>query len=496
MRNENLIEMKHVSKTFPGVKALNDISFGIRAGEIHALAGENGAGKSTLIKILTGVYEYDRGSAIYMNGGQVKIQDPSVAAQMGISVIYQDFSLFANMTVAENILFGHKISEKSHLVNWKQMRLKAKNMLKELEIDIDIDEFVENLSVGKQQMVAIAKALIFESKLLIMDEPTSTLSNAEVEHLLYIMKKLKNCGVTILFITHKLDEIYKVADRVSVLRDGGFVGTYALAELSKNRLINLMVGREIAFVKQAGAPREDVVLSVENISKKGNYADISFELRRGEILGITGLVGAGRSEVLMTLFGLIRPDSGRIRLNGKPVSLKSSVAAEKLGIAFIPENRLTEGISMENTIRENITIAALSKLRTKAGFIDKKRETEMSFTYAKKLDLRPLRIDIAAKNLSGGNQQKVVIAKWLANEPEILLVDEPTNGIDVGAKAEIHSLLNQLANQGKSIIIVSSEMPEIIALCDRTLVMRQGRIAAELHAGEITQEAMMKAALI
>lgn len=367
MSQEVLIELKNINKTFPGVKALTDVSMDIRKGEIHALAGENGAGKSTLIKILTGVYSCDEGSEMYMNGKKITLKTPSDAVQRGISVIYQDFSLFANMTVAENILFGYEMAQNTKIVNWKKRKARAIEVLKELEIDVGIDELVENLSVGKQQMVAIARALVFDAKLLIMDEPTSTLSNAEVEHLLKIVKKLRDSGLPILFITHKLDELFAVADRVTVLRDGYYINTFDTSAITKEDLVLSMVGRKVLFTKKEHKVSDDVVLKVEGLSKEGNYADISFELHRGEILGISGLVGSGRTEVIMTLFGLIKPDSGKIYHNGKLVNIKSAVEAKKMGMALVPENRLTEGIFMENTVSENIIVSALEKKFGKNG---------------------------------------------------------------------------------------------------------------------------------
>ena len=490
-----LIELRHVSKTFPGVKALKDVSFCVQKGEIHGLAGENGAGKSTLIKIMTGVYKPDEGAEIYVDGQKVSIKSPTDASAFGISVIYQDFSLFGNMTVAENIMFGFQKMNHHKLVNWKNMRNKARQILQDLEVNIPVNERVENLSVGKQQMVAIAKALVFDSRLLIMDEPTSTLSNAEVEHLFRIMDKLKKKGVSILFVTHKLDEMFRMADRISVFRDGQYITTKEVDNLTQGELIRLMVGREVLFTKKAAGQEGEVLLEVEGLTKKGNYKDISFQLRRGEILGITGLVGSGRSEILLTLFGILKPDSGKIRLKGQEVSIASTSAAEKLGFALIPENRLTEGAFLDKSIKENITITKLDAVKNSRGLLDPEKERELAQKYAEMLDVRPLQIERNVRNLSGGNQQKVVIAKWLVSDPDILLVDEPTNGIDIGAKTEIHNLLQRLAGQGKAIIVVSSEMLEIISLADRVLVMSRGRISGRLSGDEITQEAMMQAAL-
>ena len=491
----DLIELRHVSKTFPGVKALKDVSFCVKKGEIHGLAGENGAGKSTLIKIMTGVYRPDDGAEIYVDGERVSIKSPMDASSLGISVIYQDFSLFGNMTVAENILFGFQKMNCHKIVNWKSMRNRARQVLQELEISIDVNERVENLSVGKQQMVAIAKALVFDSRLLIMDEPTSTLSNAEVEHLFRIMEKLREKGVSVLFVTHKLDEMFRMADRISVFRDGQYIDTREAGGLAKEELVRMMVGREVVFTKKSAKLDGEILLEVEDLTKKGNYKDITFELRRGEILGLTGLVGSGRSEILLTLFGLLKPDSGKIRLRGREVSIASTAAAENLGFALIPENRLTEGAFLDKSIKENITITKLDAVKNKRGLLDPEAERKLAQNYAELLDVRPLQIEQNVRNLSGGNQQKVVIAKWLVSDPDILLVDEPTNGIDIGAKTEIHNLLRRLAAQGKAVIVVSSEMLEIISLADRVLVMSRGRISGRLIGDEITQETMMQAEL-
>lgn len=491
----SVISIHHVSKTFPGVKALNDVSFEINHGEIHAFIGENGAGKSTLIKILTGVYQADEGAKIVVDGKEAAIHSPFDASSLGISVIYQDFSLFPNLTVAENILLGYEVANKVKKVNWKTLKEKADKVLKELEINIDSGSIVENLSVGKQQLVAIARAIAYDAKLLIMDEPTSTLSNAEVQHLFKIMKKLKGQGVSILFVSHKLDELLYISDRFTVLRDGNYVGTFQREGLTEEQLIHSMVGRKVNFEKRKSVKNSDVVLKIHDLCKKGNFADISFELYKGEILGITGLVGSGRSEVLKAIFGLNKPDSGEIVLNGKKIKIRSTYDAQKFGFAFIPENRLTEGISMDSTVKENISITILNKLKGRLHVVDTKREVAIAKTYANRLDVRPCNIDMIAQNLSGGNQQKVVLAKWLADEPDIILVDEPTNGIDIGAKTEIHKLLIELAGQGKSILVVSSEMLEIMALCDRTLVMSKGRITGEFKTNDMVQEDLLKAAL-
>jgi len=497
MDNKCFLRIDNISKTYPGVKACDSISFEIMKGEIHALVGENGAGKSTLIKILAGVEKPDAGSGIIIDNITLpSFQNAIESVKKGIAVIFQDFSLFPNLTVAENISFSIEMEEGQKFINWRKINKRAKSSLKEVGItDIDVDIPLESLSIAKQQLVAIARALILNVKLIIMDEPTSSLTKGEVDNLFRIINELKARGITTLFISHKLDEVFKIADTITVLRDGKLIGTYIKNNLNEQKLISLMVGREIDFVKKSGSMTGDVLLDVRSITKKGNFKDISFKLHKNEILSITGLVGSGRTEVAKAIFGLNIPDSGEIYLKGKKVRISSPETAMKYGISYVPENRQQEGLIMGQSLRRNISISVLRQLRDKLGFLNFRKEKAITNEQIKALDIRAYSIDMLVKNLSGGNQQKVVVGKWIATKPEILIIDEPTNGIDIGAKAEIHKLLQGFANAGMGILMISSELPEVLAVSDKILVMRRGKITAEFNINEATQEKIMGKAL-
>ncbi len=491
-----LLEVENISKFFPGVKALQNVSFAVDKGEIHALIGENGAGKSTLIKVLSGVYQPEEGGLVTMEGKELGVLDPLTSLHHGIVVIYQDFSLFPNLSVLENITLGSYVEQNRKLVNYKEMRRVASDLLKQLDIDnIGLDESLGDLSVARQQLVAIARALANDAKLLILDEPTSSLSSSEVEKLFEIMFALKERGISMLFVSHKLDEIYKVSDRLSILRDGRYIGTYNSNEISESEVIALMVGRQINYTIYPKRRLEDPLLEVRNFSKQGNYKDINFTLHHGEVLGITGLVGAGRTEVVKSIFGLNPEDEGVLLLNGEETKIKNPSEAMANGIAFIPENRLSEGLVLRKSTSENLTLTLLEELSNRLGLLNQKKRSEVVTTWIDKLDIRPNNANLFAAKLSGGNQQRVVIAKWLATNPKILIVDEPTNGIDVGAKAEIHRLLRQLAESGLGIIVVSSELPEILAICDRVVVMKRGRVTTQLFCEGLSQEDIMSRAI-
>lgn len=495
LSNEPFVRLQHVSKTFPGVKALDDISFDINTGEVLGLVGENGAGKSTLIKILSGVYSPDPGSNIIINGKQVMNITPKNSLDMGIVVIYQDLSLFPNLTVRENISLIKHIEKNRKTVNWKNIDIVARNVLDQLGVQIDLGVKLGSLSAAKQQLVAIARALVYDAKLIIMDEPTSSLSKGEIDVLFKIIRQLRNRGIGVVFVSHKLEELFIVCDRITVLRDGKHVGTFPVSEVNTEKLISLMVGRSVSFERMAGDKFGEEILRVENISLAGNYENISFSLRKGEILGITGLVGAGRTEMVQALFGLNRPSSGSIYLEGKKISPKNPQEAKEMGIAYIPESRQTEGLILRQNVARNITLPIIREFAKKVKLLDFKELFAVARTWISNLDVRPNYPDMLVSKLSGGNQQKVVLAKWLATKPKVLIIDEPTNGIDVGAKREIHQLLRGLANEGMGIIMVSSELPEILAISDRILVMRQGRIAAEFDGNEATQESIMNYAV-
>ncbi len=496
--NGYLLQMTNVSKTFPGVKALDDVKLEIRKGEVHALIGENGAGKSTLIKILAGIYKPDPGAKFSFEGKEAEIQKPIDATLKGISIIYQDLSLFPNLSVAENIYIGRDSNKKPwKKVSWAAMEEKAKKALKELGVEIDVHTPVEKLSIAQQQLIEIARALAFDSKLIVMDEPTSSLSAGEVEKLYKVINDLKNRGISIIFVSHKLKELFTVSDRFTILRDGKYVGTYDTEELSEDKLIQLMVGRQVLYEKNKEKIKTGkTLLEVKGLSKEGNFKDISFELKEGEVLGITGLVGSGRTELAQAIFGVNRPYDGELKINGETVVIKSSEDAVKKGVAYVPESRKTQGLVLRQSIINNISLPVLKQLRNKFKLVDRKKEVQLAKHYVETLDVRPALPERAAGDLSGGNQQKVVIGKWLSTKPKILIIDEPTNGIDIGAKSEIHKLMRKLASEGMGIIVISSELPEVLAVSDRILIMRHGRIAGEIGIGEATQENIMNYALL
>ncbi|MEM1505731.1 sugar ABC transporter ATP-binding protein [Domibacillus sp. 8LH] len=493
-----LLQMKNISKTFPGVKALDNVMLEVKKGEVHALIGENGAGKSTLIKILAGIYKPDPGAAFYFEGKEAEIQKPIDATLKGISIIYQDLSLFPNLSVAENIYIGRDSDKKPwKKMKWNEMEDKAKKALKELGVEIDVHTPVEKLSIAQQQLIEIARALAFDSKLIVMDEPTSSLSSGEVEKLYKVIDDLKNRGISIIFVSHKLKELFTVSDRFTVLRDGKYVGTYDTEELNEDKLIQLMVGRQVLYEKNKEKVKTGkTLLEVKGLSKEGNFKDITFELKEGEVLGITGLVGSGRTELAQAIFGVNRPYKGELKINGETVVIKSSEDAVKKGIAYVPESRKTQGLVLRQSIINNISLPVLKQLRNKFKLIDRKKEVQLAKHYVETLDVRPALPNRAAGDLSGGNQQKVVIGKWLSTKPKILIIDEPTNGIDIGAKSEIHKLMRKLAAEGMGIIMISSELPEVLAVSDRILIMRHGRIAGEVGIEEATQENIMNYALL
>ena len=495
--NSPFLELENISKTFPGVKALNKVKFDIYPGEVHSLVGENGAGKSTLIKVMSGAHQPDEGGIIKINGEQVKISNPIDAIKKGISVIYQDFSLFGNLTVAENIVINQIIEKNKLLLNWKEIRIKAEKALNVVGIKINPNEIVDNLSVAKKQMVAIAGAIAHNAKMIIMDEPTSALSKQEVENLYRIIDMLKSKNIAVMFVSHKMDELFKVSDRFTIFRDGQYVDTVKASDIDKKTLIAKMVGRDVNILNYANLNiKEEVVLEIKGLSKKGNYKNINLKLYKGEVLGITGLVGAGRSELFQTIFGILKADSGKIILEGEEINLNSPWTALKKGIGYIPESRQTQGLVLEKKVSENITLPLLKNFTNKLGIINTKKQSSLVHDLIDKLDVRPKNENLTASQLSGGNQQKVVIAKWIATNPKILIVDEPTNGVDIGAKADIHKILRELAKNGTSIIVISSELPEILSISDRILVMRKGCISGEFKNSNLTQEAIMEKAVI
>jgi ABC-type sugar transport system ATPase subunit len=484
--SEHLLKMRRISKTFPGVKALDDVQLTVSRGEVHALIGENGAGKSTLMKILAGVEQPDPGAEFTFDGAPANIRRPLDAALKGISIIYQDLSLFPNLSVAENIVMGlSSTGSWWQRMDWRGAREAAQRAVP-----------IARLSIARQQLVAIARALAFDSKLIVMDEPTSSLSSAEVELLFRVIADLKQKGIAIIFISHKLKELFAVADRFTVLRDGKYVGTYPKHQIDEEQLISLMVGRKLEQVKRDRQGSGEPLLTVKGMSKQGNFKDVSFTLHAGEILGITGLVGSGRTELAQAIFGLGQPDQGEVFIRGARTVIRTSEDAVRHGIAYVPESRQLQGLVLRQSVVNNISLAILDKLTNKWALMVRKKEIGLANEYIDKLDIRPQLPQMLVEQLSGGNQQKVVIAKWLAADPKILLIDEPTNGIDIGAKTEIHRLLRQLAQAGMGIVMISSELPEILSVSDRIAVMRHGRIVGELSAESATQEAIMNLAVL
>lgn len=497
MRDKVFLEISNISKTFPGVKALNNVKFSVKYGEVHSLVGENGAGKSTLIKILSGFQQPDKGAKIIIDGKETRLRSVTDAIKQGISVVYQDFSLFGNLTVAENIGINEIIDRNKFFINWKELNQKSRRALVYIGQNINPKELVENLSVAKKQMVAIAGAIAQDAKMIILDEPTSALSRGEVEHLYKIIETLKQKNMAIMFVSHKMDELFKVSDRFTVFRDGRYIETVDKENIDESGLVSLMVGRKVEIKKYANLEQnKEVVLEVKNLSKKGNIKDVSFRLHKGEVIGITGLVGAGRSELAQIIFGIMSPDSVKLFINNKEASIGSPKEALKNGIAYIPESRQTQGLVLQKTVESNITLPILETFKNKLGIIDNKKQRASVDKWMKLLDVRPNNPDMQAQQLSGGNQQKVVLAKWISTGAKILIIDEPTNGVDVGAKSEIHQIIRKLASEGTSIIVISSELPEILSVSDRILVMRRGRINGEFINKSITQEDIMKKAIV
>ncbi len=487
-----ILELENISKQFPGVKALDDVHFEVNAGEVHALLGENGAGKSTLIKVISGVYRPDTGT-MKLDGKPVSFNNPREAQQQGIATIYQELSLYPELTVAENIFMGHAPRRKvgpMEVLDWKTAYANAQEILASLHIySLDVRRKVGSLSVGNRQRVEIAKALSLNARILIMDEPTAALTEADVEQLFSIVRLLRERGVGIIYISHRLHEVFELTDRVTVLRDGQYVGTRPVDKsLTENELVSMMVGRTIdnLFPKmdtEIGQP----VLEIRHLQHKPMTRDVSFQIRAGEILGLAGLVGSGRSEVAQVIFGINPAESGDILIDGKPVTIRNPEQAMNHGIAYVPEDRGTQGLVRQMRIRENVSMSVLRAIR--AGmFISRREESNLAASTIRQLNIRSYSMEQVVNKLSGGNQQKVVVGKWLASKPRILIMDEPTRGIDVGAKAEIHRLMSELAREGLAVLMISSELPEILGMSDRILVMRGGKVVAEFSREEATQE--------
>ena len=490
---DKILDLVGISKKFNGVKALDDVSFSVTRGEIHALVGENGAGKSTLMNILSGVYKPTSGKVTF-NGKEICLNNTKQAEKMGITIIHQEFSLIPYLNAVDNIYLGKELKKKNALLDRKLMKERSQELLDKIDVKLDLEKPVAELSVAEKQFVEIAKALSVDSKLLILDEPTATLTEGEVEHLFNLMRTLKNNGVTMIFISHHLDEIFKIADRFTVLRDGKLIGTQTIGQVDKNGIIRMMVGRSLDnnFPERTSSLNtKEVVLEVNNL-QSSKVKNVSFKLYKGEILGISGLVGSGRSEVVRAILGADKTEKKNILIDGKSENIKSPYNALKYGIALIPEDRKSEGVILGESIKDNVSLASFNKVISKFGFINKNKEHSIVDRYMKELAIKAPDIDTPVKNLSGGNQQKVVIAKCLNTDSQILIFDEPTRGIDVGAKVEIYKLMRQLTDKGISIIMISSELLEILGMSDRILVMREGQIACEMKAEEANQEKIMR----
>ncbi len=491
-----ILTMKGIDKSFPGVHALDHVDLELRRGEVHALMGENGAGKSTLMKVLTGIYHKDSGTITY-EGREVEFSNPREAQDAGIVIVHQELNMLGHLTVAQNIFIGREYM-KGKLIDDKKMNEEARKLFDQLGIDIDPTETMSRLTVGKQQMCEIAKAISHEAKVIVFDEPSAALTEAEIEELFKIIRDLRNKQMGIIYISHRMDEIKVITDRVTVMRDGGYVGTLITKDCTKDDIINMMVGRVIyedPKTESAVAKDAPVVLKVEHLNAGRMVKDVSFELRKGEILGFSGLMGAGRTETMRALFGADPKQSGDIYVNGEKIEIRTPQDAVQHGIGYLSEDRKRYGIVVDKSVAENSTMASLENYM-KGMFIDKKKENDVAQKYVDLLRTKTPGVDQLVVNLSGGNQQKVVIAKWLVRNCDILIFDEPTRGIDVGAKSEIYQLMNELVEEGKSIIMVSSEMTEILRMSDRIVVMCEGRKTGELGIEEATQERIMHAATL
>ena len=491
---EVILTMKDIDKSFPGVHALDHVNFEVKRGEVHALMGENGAGKSTLMKVLTGIYTKDSGS-ITFEGKEVEFHNTREAQDAGVVIVHQELNMLGHLTVAQNIFIGREF-KKGVKIDDKKMNEEAKKLFEKLHIDIDPSETMSDLTVGKQQMCEIAKAISHEAKVIIFDEPSAALTESEIEELFKIIRDLREQDLGIVYISHRMDEIKVITDRVTVMRDGTYVGTLITNECTKDDIINMMVGRVIYEdpKTQSAVPADaPVVLKVEHLNAGRMVQDVSFELRKGEILGFSGLMGAGRTETARAIFGADPKESGDIYINGEKVTINSPQDAVRCGIGYLSEDRKRYGIVVQKTVAENSTMACLQNYMS-GLFINKRAEKKVAQEYVESLATKTPSVDQLVVNLSGGNQQKVVIAKWLINDCDILIFDEPTRGIDVGAKNEIYKLMNKLASEGKSIIMISSEMTEILRMSDRIVIMCEGRKTGEVRIEEATQEVIMNMA--
>ena len=488
-----IIEMKHISKRFDATQALDDVSMTLYPGEVHALIGENGAGKSTLIKILTGIYQPDEGEVL-LEGTPIRVSNAQDAQGYGIAAIYQEPMVFPDLNVAENIFISHH--DFGPIIKWKQMYEEADAILKKLDIRLDVRQPARGLTLAAQQAVEIAKAISLDARVLIMDEPTASLSAHEVRQLFKLVDTLREQGVAILFIGHRLEEVFEIADRTTVLRDGKWISTRLRAEVSTDEVIREMVGREIEdFFAKTSAEQGEIVVSVRNLSKEGVFSEINFDIRQGEVLGFAGLVGSRRTDVGLALFGIEPADTGQIFLEGKEIEISSPQDALQKGIAYMSEDRRQLGLVMPMSITANISLPTLQRYLNSLGLVNHEKEIITAEKFQERLTIRTPSVEAPVEKLSGGNQQKVMLSKWLNANPKLLILDEPTRGIDVGAKADVHRLVDDLAEQGLAIIIISSDLPEVLAMSDRILVMREGLQMGVFKREEATQEVIMAAAM-
>ncbi|MBN2548669.1 MAG: sugar ABC transporter ATP-binding protein [Anaerolineales bacterium] len=474
------LSLKNISKHYVGVTALDRVDFEIFPGEIHCLVGENGSGKSTLIKIISGVVPPDAGAEISIAGEMVHGSQTIDAIHKGIQIIYQDLSLFPNLTVAENIALGQVVASRKQVVSWSELHRIAQNAMRRIDIHLPLDALVSEISLADQQLVAICRAFTSDVRLLIMDEPTASLTRKEVDSLLQVVQDMRSKGIAIIFVSHKLDEVLQVADRVTVLRDGKKVGTYPSRELDDDKLVHLMTGKKVAYVPFMPAKLpEQPVLEVRGLSKFGYFRDISFQLYPGEILGLTGLLGSGRTELALALFGVHKPDSGQILFEGKPVKINSITEAMQIGISYVPEDRLLQGLVMNQSVGKNIVLTTLDQLLNRFKLLDSAKVQSTIQRWVQELAIKIPSVVSPVQTLSGGNQQRVVLAKWIATNPKVLILDGPTIGIDIAAKFSIHETIRALANRGIAILLISDEVPEVYQNANRILVMHKGRLEGE-----------------
>lgn len=495
MERQPLIRLENICKEFPGVKALTGINLEFYQGEVHALLGENGAGKSTLIKIISGVYKKSSGT-MYFEDRECDFEQARQALDCGISVIHQELSVIPDLTVAENIYLGREVKKKNGMLDKAVMKKRSQEILDMLDLKIKPTDVVKKLSAAQKQMVEIARAVSGNAKVVIMDEPTSSISEHEVESLFRIIRKLKSENVAVLYISHRLKELFEIGDQVSILRDGKYIKTVPLSAITEKELVSLMVGREIkTYIDRSGKSTGETVLELQEVSRRGAFSKINLKVLKGEIVGVAGLIGSGRTEVLRGIFGAEPFETGRMLVKGKVVQIKYPRQAIALGIGLIPEDRRLQGVMLKKSVSDNITLTSIRR-NTRRGFVDFKWEKNSSSEYIGKLKIKTPGAGTIVKNLSGGNQQKIVIAKWFLEGSEILLMDEPTRGIDVGAKFEIYNLMNEFTRSGGSVLVVSSELPELLGICDRIYVMAEGRITGCLDNQDLTEETVMHLASV